>query len=75
MSPHEPPLNDYERISELILNLDVNNEEEEYEDLLPYQIVGVDMKGKSVPFPEFPRNLEQLPIPIIQKPDVSINAK
>ena len=56
MTPHEPPPDDYEPISELILNLDFNNEgeEEEEEDLPPYQIVGVDMEGNTVPFLEPP---------------------
>ena len=60
MSPHEPPPNDYEPISKLILNLDLNDEgeEEEEEDLPPYQIVGVDMEVNTVPFPEPPWDLE-----------------
>ena len=40
MPPHEPPQNDYEPISELILNLDLNdegkNEEDKDDDLPPY---------------------------------------
>ena len=71
MSPHEPPPDDCEPIAELILNLDLNDEgEEEEEDLPPYQIVGVDMEGNTVPFPEPPWDLEQLPIPIFGNQDV-----
>ena len=72
MSPHEPPPDDYEPISELILNLDLNDEgeEEDEEDLLPYQIVGVDMEGNTVPFPEHPWDLDQLPNPIFGNQDV-----
>ena len=72
MPPNEPPPDDYEPISELILNLDLNDEgeEEEEEDLPPYQIVGVDMEGNTVPFPEPPWDLEQLPIPIFGNQDV-----
>ena len=73
MPPHEPPPDDYEPISELILNLDLNDEgeeEEEEEDLPPYQIVGVDMEGNTVPFPEPPWDLEQLLIPIFGNQDV-----
>ena len=56
MSPHEPPPDDCEPISELILNLDLNDqgEEEEEEDLPPYQIVEVNMESNTVPFPEPP---------------------
>ena len=74
MPPHEPPPDDYEPISELILNLDLNDEgeeeEEEEEDLPPYQIVGVNMKGNTFRFPEPPWHLEQLPIPIFGNQDV-----
>ena len=71
MSPHEPPPDDFEPISELILNLDPNDDgEEEEEDLPPYKIVGVDMEGNTVPFPEPLWDLEQLPIPIFGNQDV-----
>ena len=73
MSPHEPPPDDYEPITELILNLDLNNEgedEDEEKDLQPYQIVGVDMEGNTVPFPEPSWDLEQLPIPVFGNQDV-----
>ena len=73
MPPHEPPPDDYQPISELILNLDLNDkgeEEEEEEDFPPYQIVGVDLEGNTVHFPEPPWDLEQLPIPIFGNQDV-----
>ena len=74
MPPHEPPPDDYEPISELILNLDLNDEEEEEHEeeeyLPPYQIVGVDLEGNTVPFPEPPWDLGQLPIPIFGNQDV-----
>ena len=72
MSPHEPPPDDCEPISELILNLDLNDqgEEEEEEDLPPYQIVEVNMESNTVPFPEPPWDLEKLPIPIFKNQDV-----
>ena len=76
MLPHEPPPNDYEPISELILNLDLNDEgeeeEQEEEDLPSYQIVEVDMEGNTVPFPEPPWDLDQLPIPILRNQDVFV---
>ena len=55
------------------MNLDLNVEgekEQEEEDLPPYQIVGVDLEGNTVPFPEPPWDLEQLPIPIFGNQDV-----
>ena len=73
MPPQEPPPNDYELISELILNLDLNDEgeeEEKEEDLPPYQIVGVDMEGNTIPFPEFQWDLKQILIPIFGNQDV-----
>ena len=72
MSLHEPFPDDNEPISELILNLDFNDEgeEEEEEDLPPYQIVGVNMESNTVPFPDPPWDMEQLPIPIFGNQDV-----
>ena len=73
MSPHEPFPDDYEPISKLILNLDLNDEgekEEEEDNLPPYQIVGVDMEGNAVPFPEPPWDLKQLLILIFENQDV-----
>ena len=73
MPPHWPPPDDYEPILELILNLDLNDEgeeEEEEENLPPYQIVGVDMEGNTVPFPEPLWDLEQLAITIFGNQDV-----
>ena len=71
MSPHELPPDDCEPISELILNLDLNDEGgEEEEDIPPYQIVGVDIEGNTVPFSEPSWDLEQLPIPIFGNQDV-----
>ena len=66
MPPHELPLDDYEPLSELILNLHLNNEgeQEEEEDVPPNKIVRVDMESNTVPFPEPPWDLKQLPIPI-----------
>ena len=73
MPPHAPLPDDYEPISELILNLNFNDEGEEDEENLPlYQIVGVDMEGNTVPFPEPPCYLEQLPIPKFGKQDVFV---
>ena len=51
MPHHEPPPDDYESITELIMNLDLNDEgKEEEEDLPPYQIVKVDIEGNTAPF-------------------------
>ena len=73
MPLHEPPPDEYELILELNLNLNLNDEgeeEEEEENLPPYQIVGVDMEGNTVLFPEPPWDSEQLPIPIFGNQDV-----
>ena len=73
MSPHEPLQKDYEFISGLILNLDLNDEtkkEKKEEDLLPYQLIGVDIESNTVVFPEPPCDLKQLPIPIFGNQDV-----
>ena len=74
MPPREPPPDDYEPILELILNLDLKDEgeDEEEEDLPPYQIVGVDMEGNTVPLPEPPWDFKQLPIPIFGNHDVFV---
>ena len=75
MPPHEPPPDDYEPISELILILDLNDEKEdedeaELDDLPLYQIVGLDNECNTVPFPQPPWDLEQLPIPIFGNQNV-----
>ena len=66
MQPHKPPFNNYECITELIINLQLNDEREEdqVEDLPPYQIVRVDMDGYTVYFPDPCKYLKQLPSPI-----------
>ena len=65
MPPHESPPDDYEPFSELIFNLNLNDDEkEENKDLPRYQIVGVDLAGNTVPVLDYPWDLEQLSIPI-----------
>ena len=62
---HEPLPDDYEPISELILNLDLNHDKEEEleeKNLPPNQIVYKNMEGNTVSFPELFWDFEQLPI-------------